>query len=119
MRPYWKRPSSRVYQVVVARLSSGGFEHEDLGCHVGVEVDLGHERDHLAAGYLLDRLRERAAHRHLELLSGRLDRFLSAGVDERSFGGGVDVFEVDGQVVALIDDAGCAGSPSVAVVMKA
>lgn len=31
-----------------------GFEHKDLCGHVGLEADLGHELDHLAAGDLLN-----------------------------------------------------------------
>src|SRR5947209_13106713 len=35
--------------------------------------------------------------------------------DERLFGRGVNVFEVDGQEVALVDNACCACSPSVVI----
>jgi hypothetical protein len=100
-------------------LGFGGLKHEDLGGHVRVKVDLGHEGDDLAAGRLLHGVREWLAHRHLELLTGALDRFVAAGVDQRPFPRGVDVFEVDGEEVALVDDAGGARSSSVVVAVEA
>jgi hypothetical protein len=57
----------------------------------GVEADLGHELDHLAAGDLGDGGAERFSHRVLEELPILLDRSLLAGVDQRPFDRGVDV----------------------------
>src|SRR4051812_26542039 len=81
-------------------------------------MNLRHEGDYPSSGCFLDGSGEFLAHRHLELLPSVLHALPAAVSDQRPFGRCVDVFKVNGQVVALIDDPCCACAPSVAVTVE-
>src|SRR5215204_3835366 len=110
--------STPVARLICRSLRAVFCEDEDLRGHVGVEMNLRHEGDHLATGDLLDGLAEGATHRHLEGLSRRLDLLEVPGLDQRPLGGCVDVLQEDNDPVAVKDRAGGRRSASIAIAVE-
>src|SRR5947209_2385428 len=66
------------------RDASGGLEHEDLDCEVGIDVVLAHERDHLAFQLSLDDFYKVVAHGGLVVVADLQDAIGVAVRDERA-----------------------------------